>query len=75
MRFSSSAPGMAVIRAFDAAGRLVRERTAVVPEADAVVEYLWLWDTPDGDRVAAGVYYITVEMAGARAAAKTVVLP
>jgi hypothetical protein len=75
VRFSSSITGTAVVRAFDAAGRLVRRRTVRVPQADAIVEHLWLWTDPDGDRVAAGVYYITVEVAGARAAAKIVVLP
>jgi hypothetical protein len=75
LRFSSSVPGTAVVTAFDAAGRLVRRGTVRVPEADSIVEHLWLWTDSAGDRVAAGVYYITVEMGGARAAAKTVVLP
>jgi subtilisin family serine protease len=71
---SSSVAGTAVVRAYDTAGRLVNERAIRIPDADSKIEYKWLWVDRDGEPVASGVYYISVELAGSRAVAKTVVL-
>ena len=75
LRFSSTVAGTALVRAFDAAGRLIGERAVQVKEAGALVECAWRWDEADRGPVPSGVYYLTVEIGGAGAAVKAVVLP
>lgn len=74
IRFTSPATGTAVVTAFDATGRLVRKSLVTVPNAGSPVDVLWPWTGEDGDQIASGVYCLTVEMDGRRAAAKAIVL-
>lgn len=74
VRFISSAAGIAILRAFNSAGRLVAERRTSVPRAGATVHVSWPWIGKDGGDLPSGVYSIVVEVSSARKAAKTVVL-
>jgi hypothetical protein len=74
IRFSANVKGTAIARVYDAAGRLVDERAVRVPSAGVETEYKWVWLDRDGEHVPSGIYYLTIEIAGSRAAGKVVVL-